>query len=242
MNNIDNFNSIDNLNRKEELEIFLQSLGISNADIDLVNLAMTHRSYSFEMSLSEDNERLEFLGDSLLGFVISGNLYDKYPDADEGFLSKRKSRIVSGSMLGQLAENLNIGPLLLLGRGEDMTGGRDRPNLLGCSLEALIGAVYLSTSLEHATDFISSRIFDPAERLLETDIFADYKSRLQEFAQKNFQYIPEYQVVDESGPDHKKHFYVKVFLGGVCCGTGCGARKKVAENEAARVALENADI
>jgi 23S rRNA maturation mini-RNase III len=134
---------MNDLERNEPLKGFLQVLGMDNADPDLVYLALTHRSYSFEHGLAVDNERLEFLGDAVLGFIVSCYLYENNPEADEGFLSKRKARLVSRSILGRQAKTLGLGSLILLGKGEEMTGGRRRSSLLGSALEALIGALYL---------------------------------------------------------------------------------------------------
>jgi ribonuclease-3 len=220
------------------LKAFLKNLNLEHADIDLVNLALTHRSYFYEEGASGDNERMEFLGDAYLGLQVSHYLYEKYPDADEGTLTKRKARLVSRSMLGRLANTLGLGQYLLLGKGEEQTGGRHRSALLGSALEAFIGALYLSCPTGKVRLFVRKKIIEPAEQLLETDICVDYKSRLQEFAQKNFQCVPEYKLVSETGPDHKKRFRVEVFIEDQSYGMGYGTRKKLAENEAARVALD----
>ena len=224
--------------RQNALLAFLDNLGMQKADISLVNLALTHRSYSFEQGVFQDNERLEFLGDALIGLIVSRYLYEKFPDADEGTLSKRKSSLVSRSMLGRQARALGLGPLVLLGKGEEISGGRRRSNLLGSSLEALIGAFYLSLPLEQVTLFIREKIVNPSELLLHTDIFTDYKSQLQEYVQKKFRSVPDYKLVSEIGPDHNKRFRVEVFIGEKSYGMGYGTRKKNAESEAARIALD----
>ena len=211
---------------------------MEKADMVLVNHALTHRSYSFEKGSFEDNERLEFLGDAFIGFLVSRYLYEKFPDADEGTLSKKKSSLVSRSMLGRQAKALGLGPLVLLGKGEDLSGGRKRSSLLGCALEALIGAFYISLPLEDVSLFVLERIVTPSEILLHADVFADYKSRLQECVQKKFKCIPEYKLISEMGPDHVKSFQVEVFILEKSYGKGFGARKKTAENAAARIALD----
>ncbi len=223
--------------RQNTLQDFLNQLGMEKADIALVNLALTHRSYSFEQGVFQDNERLEFLGDALLGFVVSRYLYEKFPEADEGTLSKRKSSLVSRSMLGRQAKALGLGPLVLLGKGEELSGGRRRSNLLGCALEALIGAFYLFLPLEQVILFIKDKIIAPSELLLHTNIFTDYKSQIQEHVQKKFRSVPEYKLISEIGPDHNKRFRVEVFIAEASYGMGYGSRKKNAENEAARNAL-----
>jgi ribonuclease-3 len=224
--------------RHEHLKDFLHGLGMDNADPDLVCLALTHRSFSFEQGLGGDNERLEFLGDAVLGFIVSCYLYENNPEADEGFLSKRKARLVSRSILGRQAKVLGLGSLILLGKGEEMTGGRRRSSLLGSALEALIGALYLSCSWEQVDSLVRNKIIRPSEHLLKFDVFADYKSRLQEHVQKQFHCVPEYKLMDESGPDHQKSFRVEVFIQGKSYGVGYGSRIKVAENAAARIALD----
>jgi len=225
--------------RKANIRKFLAEISMEGTDLELVNLSMTHRSYSFEKGLDQDNERLEFLGDAFLGLQVSRYLYDKYPELDEGALSKRKSRLVSRSMLGRLARSMGIAPLLLLGKGEDQTGGRRRSTLLGSTLEALIGAFYLSSSLKKVSRFLMQQVIEPSEHLLDRDLFADYKSRLQEIVQKRYRCVPEYKVISETGPDHKKRFRVVVQILGKTRGTGFGMRKKTAENEAAHMALDH---
>jgi ribonuclease-3 len=225
-------------NREALIKDFLQNLGMGETDIHLVNMALTHSSYSFELGAGEDNERLEFLGDAVLGFIVSRYLFERYPHADEGSLSKMKARIVSGPLLARRAEELGLAPLLLLGKGEEQIGGRESPNLLSRALESLLGAFYLSAPFEHVSYFILKNIVEQAETFLMEDEFADYKSRLQEYAQRQFQCVPEYRVISETGPDHNKSFTVEVLIQGKPCGSGTGSRKKTAENEAARVALE----
>jgi len=224
--------------RQKALKGFLQNLGMAKADIALVNLALTHRSFSFEQGFFVDNERLEFLGDALLGFLVSRYLYEKFPEADEGILSKRKSSLVSRSMLGRQAKSLGLGPLVLLGKGEEISGGRRRSNLLGCALEALIGAFYLSLALEQVSLFVREKIILPSELLLHSSVFTDFKSQLQEYAQKKFRCVPEYKLISEMGPDHNKSFRVEVFILDKSYGMGYGPRIKNAENEAARSAQD----
>lgn len=228
-----------NNNYDIKIRRFLESIEMWDVDPELTKLALTHRSYSVEKGIKEDNERLEFLGDSLLGFLVSHYLYEKYHDADEGILSKKKARIVSRSMLGRKARRLGLGDLLRLGKGEELSGGRNRTTLLGCALEALIGAFYLSTSMDNISNFVHTYIFKPADKLLKEDAFADYKSRLQEFVQKKYQIVPEYNVLSESGPDHNKIFNVVVIVNGAEWGRGTGSRKKEAENMAAKEAMMN---
>jgi ribonuclease-3 len=219
--------------REEQLARFLRSHGIQLSELTLVDRALTHSSYAFERQLEHDNERLEFLGDAVLGLVVSEYLYREYPRAREGVLSKYKSQIISRGVLGQRAVDLGLGTLVLLGRGEEMHGGRNRPTLLGSALEALVGALYLELGVAPMLHFLETQVFEPARTLSESQEFEDYKSRLQELVQKEFQTVPEYDVIDESGPDHRKHFEVAVRINGLVRGKGKGSRKKVAENQAA---------
>lgn len=231
--------SVNEQNRRRSiLKTFLKHLGLQDADLALVNTALTHSSYSFENGDVDDNERLEFLGDAVLGFLVSHYYYEKFPEDDEGALSKRKAQIVSRPVLGLRAEALGIAPLLLLGKGEEQSGGRYSSRLLGSALESLIGALYLSLPFDRVSEFIMKRVVIPSEELLHEEEFADFKSRLQEYAQKNFQCVPEYRLMKEHGPDHSKSFTVEVFIQGKSWGVGAGTRKKTAENEAARKAME----
>lgn len=223
-----------NLERKKELTRFLERYRLPMmSDLALLDRALTHSSYAFENQLSYDNERLEFLGDSVLGLVVSEYLYTEFPKAREGVLSKHKSQIISRGVLGKRAFEMEIGKLVLLGRGEELHGGRARPVLLGSALEAVVGALYLDFGIDPMRDFLNQEIFAPATVLSTTDEFGDYKSTLQEYVQKQYQMVPEYIIVEESGPDHNKHFVVEVKVNGSVIGRGAGARKKIAENQAA---------
>jgi ribonuclease III len=228
------------LERKKQLTRFLEKYRLPMmSDLELLDRALTHSSYAFEMQLSYDNERLEFLGDSVLGLVVSEFLFNEFPKAREGVLSKHKSQIISRGILGKRAQEMDIGKLMLLGRGEELHGGRDRPVLLGSALEALVGALYLDFGIKPMRDFLYQEIFNPARVLSTTDEFGDYKSMLQEFVQKQFQTVPEYVIIEESGPDHSKHFIVEVRINGNSAGRGEGSRKKIAENQAAMRAYWN---
>ena len=177
---------------------------------------------------------MEFLGDSVLSAVVAHQLYESYPDEDEGRLSKRKALLVSRPSLARWAADLDLGRFLFLGAGEDQSGGRTRPSILSNALEALIGAVYLDGGYAEASAFVHRRFLDRREELVETD----YKSRLQEILQKRFKAPPVYDMVRATGPDHDKTFSVTVRLGRQVLGTGQGKSKKEAEQSAALDALE----
>lgn len=220
--------------RREKLLHFLHSNKLPEmSQLELLEQAVTHSSYAFERHLNYDNERLEFLGDSVLGLVVSEFLYGEYPNVKEGILSKYKSMMISRGILGKRAQEIGIGSLILLGRGEELHGGRTRPVLLGSALEAVVGALYLDLGIPPITEFLYNQIFRPALILTSTDEFGDYKSMLQELIQKTTQLVPEYEITHESGPDHNKNFEVIVRINGKVFGKGEGARKKVAENQAA---------
>lgn len=228
------------LERKKQLTRFLEKFRLPMmSDLELLDRALTHSSYAFEMQIPYDNERLEFLGDSVLGLVVSEFLFTEFPKAREGVLSKHKSQIISRGILGKRAQEMEIGKLILLGRGEELHGGRERPVLLGSALEAVIGALYLDFGIQPMREFLYQEIFSPARVLSTTDEFGDYKSMLQEYVQKQFQMVPEYVIIEESGPDHNKHFIVDVRINGESSGRGEGSRKKVAENQAAMRAYWN---
>ncbi len=211
-------------------------IGYRFSSATLLKEALSHRSYAAESGDSACNERLEFLGDSVLSTVVAHHLYLEYPDEDEGHLSKRKSRIVSRLSLARWAARINLGAYLYLGVGEEQSGGRSRPSLLGNALEALIGAIYLDGGYPAVEKFIR-RLLEMGKEPLEGE--SDYKSELQEYAQKKSRITPVYQIIKMVGPDHDKTFEVTVDIGGIIRGCGRGKNKKAAEQNAAREALKS---
>lgn len=224
--------------RRQQLKEFFAPLGVSERALDQLEEALTHSSFSFEQNLPYNNERLEFMGDALLGFFAAVFLLNRFPDASEGEMSRLKSKMVSRTALGHCADQINLGGVMHLGRGEDQGGGRSRHSLIGSALEAVIGAIYLSDGLTAAEDFVHRYIFPLTDQMMESDDLKDYKSRLQEIAQKEYRCVPYYETVAESGPDHQKSFVVRVSIGDRVVATGMGGRKKSAENDAARLAME----
>ncbi len=204
---------------------------------DLLKEALSHKSFASESKSSVYNERLEFLGDSVLAAVTAHLLYERFPDEPEGDLSKKKAQLVSRSNLSRWAAELSLGEYLFLGVGEETSGGRTRQSLLGNALEALIGAMYLDGGYEASARFIRARL-DSCGEQRETD----YKSRLQEVLQKRYKTPPVYQVDGAAGPDHDKTFRVTVKRGAAVIGRGEGKSKKEAEQAAARAALESQDL
>lgn len=201
--------------------------------------ALTHKSYANERyrSKHKDNERLEFLGDSVLGIVISRILYDEYPNENEGFLTRCKSQLVSGATIARIAKEFGIGNFILLGKGEEASGGRKHASNLLCAMEAVIGAIYLDGGLNPSFKFIKD-VFKPQIQLVkEGKGSKDYKSVLQQLILKKHKTIPSYKIISEIGPDHKKHFIVEVQIMGKRCGVGSGPNKKSAEQASAKEAL-----
>jgi ribonuclease-3 len=213
------------------------ALGVRLAD-DLLTLALTHRSYAYEHGGLPTNERLEFLGDSVLGLVVTDKLYRSHPDLPEGTLAKLRASVVNMTSLAGVARSLGdggIGPHLLLGRGEETTGGRQKDSILADALEALIGAIHLGGGLETAGAIVH-RLFDPLLADAATrGAGLDWKTSLQELGAARGLGQPSYRIEDD-GPDHAKVFTAEVVLAGEVRGSGTGRTKKAAEQEAAEVA------
>lgn len=204
-------------------------------DKELFKTSLTHSSYANEEDL-ESNERLEFLGDAVLGVVVADILYDKFPNEPEGVLSKMRSSIVSRPTTAKFALELGIDEKMLLGKGEEQTGGRDRISNLGGAFEAVIGAIYIDGGFKEASNFIKGVVLEYLDNEAE---FIDYKTELQELAQKKFRRIPKYKVLDEEGPPHEKTFIVEVRIGKRILGKGSGRNKKIAEQAAAKEVFIN---
>lgn len=207
-------------------------------DPRLLERALTHRSYANEHRLAEHNERLEFLGDSVLNLVISQRLMEDWPRSPEGELSRLRAAAVSEPSLAEVARSIGLGDFLLLGKGEEQTGGRSKDSLLANALEALVASLYLDGGLPQAASFIERSFRDIVERVGGSGGTSDYKTEFQERCQEMLKTLPEYRVVSESGPDHRKEFDVELTVRGEVLGRGAGRSKKEAEQKAARAALE----
>jgi ribonuclease-3 len=213
-------------------------------DRGLLEHALTHRSRAHEDVTGGvvDNESLEFLGDAVLGLVIADALYREYPHLDEGQKSKIKAALVSAGSLARMGERLDLGTHLILGRGEEKTGGRQKAALVADALEALIAALYLDGGLEAARHFILRELWstldEPGAPRVLTAWTGDYKSALQEAVQAAGRGLPDYRLAAEHGPDHRKAFEIDVMVGGEVLASAAGRSKKEAEQEAARLALE----
>lgn len=206
-------------------------------DTDLFNQSLAHRSWCAENPGTSSNERLEFLGDAVLGLVVTVHLYRTYPNMPEGELAKVRASVVNSAALAEIATELGIGEALLLGKGEDQSGGREKPSILADATEAIIGAVYLDRGWEAADRLVMSLVGERIELGAAGPGGHDYKTRLQELCARVFDQLPVYSVRDE-GPDHAKEFEAVVHVQGVARGSGRGRSKKQAEQAAAREAWE----
>jgi ribonuclease-3 len=201
-------------------------------DPDLLLLALTHRSFAYENGGIPTNERLEFLGDSILGQAVTVRLFTEHPELDEGELAKRRASLVSSVALAEVARTIGLGPYIRLGRGETLTGGADKPSILADTVEAIIGAVYLDRGGDVATDLVLRLISPLMEDPGRFGAAMDPKTSLQEIAARRGTTAPAY-VVTESGPDHNKHFVATVTVGDLVSASGEGSSKKQAEMAAA---------
>jgi ribonuclease-3 len=224
--------------RKEQLAELERALGYRFHRTELLNQALTHKSYVHEQrETAQHNERLEFLGDAVLGLVISDYCYARFAHLAEGDLSKLRASLVNDGNLARIARRLELGAFLLVGRGEEQTGGRAKASLLADTFEAVLAAIYLDTSLT-AVYQVVLRCFQEDLDTVLNEGYKDYKSELQEYTQEKFGCVPTYIVVRERGPDHEKVFEVEIAIRGQIQRLGAGKSKKEAEQEAARKVLE----
>jgi ribonuclease-3 len=217
------------------LDALGKSLGVE-IEPQLLELALTHRSYSYENGRGPNNERLEFLGDAILGFLVTSHIHDHFSDMDEGNLTKLKNAVVSAPALAQAASSINLGEYLLLGKGEIQTGGREKMNLLADTFEAVLGAAYVSKGLEAAKTIVDQHILpllDSADNLL---LSADPKTTLLESMQQQGKAAPVYQTTHE-GPDHDRTFFANLIVDGIVVASASGRSRKQAETNAAIKAL-----
>jgi len=218
-------------------EALQNRIGVRFRHPDTLHTALVHESFVNEYPSETSNERLEFLGDAVLGLVASEMLYERFPTLREGELTRMKSALVNTMSLAGHARDLGLGDAVLLGRGEEASGGRERASLLADAFEALVGAIYVDGGYAVARGFVSLLFSDLLEGLPELN--RDYKSLLQQETQKHFKALPIYRVVSEEGPAHCKQFSVEVLFGDEVLGRGTGASKKEAQQIAAQEALAN---
>lgn len=226
--------------KRNELEKLQENLGYYFHDLELLETALTHSSYANEnkLHISKCNERLEFLGDTIVNLVASEYLYNKYPFYPEGELTKIRAKVVCEPSLAFIARKLKLGDFLFLGKGEEATGGRNRESILADAIEAITGAIFLDSSYETVRDYLLANFeADIVSAVAKGDLFVDYKTELQERLQKASRAKIEYAVTKEEGPDHNKLFYMDVMIDKQTIGSGIGRNKKEAEQMAAKEAL-----
>jgi ribonuclease-3 len=224
--------------RKEQLAALERALNYRFQRVELLHHALTHKSYVHEQRVpAQHNERLEFLGDAVLGLVIGDYCYGRFVDLAEGELSKLRASLVNEGNLARIARRLELGSYLLLGRGEELTGGRAKASVLADTFEAVLAAIYLDSSLQAVYQVVLRCFREDLETIL-SEGHKDYKSDLQEYTQEKFGCVPIYSVVRERGPDHDKVFEVELAIRGQFLGLGSGKSKKEAEQEAARKVLK----
>ncbi len=223
----------------KRLQQFQRAITFRFKTVTLLRQALTHRSFVYDHSGDgrESNERMEFLGDSVLGLVVNEHLYKLFPNNREGSLTQMKSLLVSEAVLAQIARSMNLGAYIYLSDAEAESGGRDRSSILADAFEAVIAAIYLDGGIEAARRFTEERLLREAHSIVVDKTHMNHKSLLQEYAQGHFKTHPRYRVHREEGPDHEKVFTVEVFISDRLLGRGTGKNKKDAEQDAARGAL-----
>lgn len=226
--------------RRAKLEEFCQAINVGFKNLRILNLSLTHSSYAYETGrkMNEGNERLEFLGDVALSLSVSEYLFNLYPDRSEGELAKIRATVVSKPALAKRARIIKLGEYLLLGRGEEITGGRERDSILADAFEAVIGAIYLDSGLKGTRQFVLSQLKEEIELIEHGRHIKDYKTVLQEITQNMFKVLPDYEVSKIEGPDHDRTFEVKTFIHSKFYAAGRGKSKKEAQQKAAKKTLE----
>lgn len=225
--------------RRKELQLFQDQAGIRFKSLELLNLAFSHRSYANERPEEiENNEKLEFFGDSILGLVVSEYLVMTLTERTEGDLAKIKSFVVSEESLAGISKRLRVDNFILIGKGEEYSGGRSKKALLADALEAIIGAYYIDSGFRSARLFIRKLLIPEIYKVLEDRHKKDYKTLLQELVQKRFKTYPRYRTVQRRGPDHDKTFWIEVVFNKKTYGPGVGKNKKEAEQKAASIAYK----
>lgn len=231
------------LKRENELKELQEIIGYTFKDIKILNAALTHSSYiASKNEYQLHNERLEFIGDSILSMIISLYLYQKCKNSPEGQLTRFRAGIVCENSLYNASNNLNLGRFLLLSKGEENTGGRERVSILADAFEALIAAIYLDGGFKKARTFVLSNLQGTINDVLQNKIFSDYKSFLQEYVQKSNSGKLNYKITKEEGPDHNKTFEAALYLDNTVIGRGTGHSKKDAQQAAAREAIESLGV
>lgn len=233
-----------NTERKKELREFERRLDVHFEKIELLNSALTHSSYANQQSMryNDHNERLEFLGDSVLSMAVSDYLYKRYRTKQEGKLTRIRAGVVCEQSLVEISKSIGLSGFLRIGKGEELSGGREKDSLLADACEAVIAAIYLDKGFEPAKEFILSHLSDKIDLIVKDHNYNDFKSKLQEHVQKNLMVAIKYNVKAELGPAHDRSFEIEVYLDNGCYGTGIGKSKKEAEQNAAKEALHKLGV
>jgi len=225
-----------NFERKKSLKEFLKNIQINFRDYKLLNLSLSHRSYVNENNLPENNEKLEFLGDSILGFVITEYLFKRFTDQSEGALARIKSFVISENTLSKVAKRINLNKYILIGKGEESSGGRNKKTIISDAFEAFLGSYYLDTNFNKIKNLIIKLFKVEIDLVIKDKHEKDYKTLLQEFSQKKYKVCPVYNLKSTKGPEHDRTFYVTVCINKNIFGTGEGKSIKDAEKVAAKSA------
>lgn len=224
------------------LKDFENIIDVHFRDPELLRRSLTHRSFVNEVEDEiKDNERLEFLGDAILDFIVADMLFRRFSEVSEGELTQLRAALVRTDSLAILAENCHLGEYLLMGKGEENSGGRERVNNLCRGFEALIGGIYMDSGIEVVSDFVMPRLNELLEYVLEHDLHKDARSMLQERSQAELRFTPIYRLVEAQGPDHEKEFIIEVVIGNIIIGEGVGTSKRAAAQSAARIALKKVE-
>lgn len=226
---------------KKSVNTFIQDNQIAMQDEKLLGMALIHPSFAQEQNTHQNNQRLEFLGDAVLDFLVAEYLYKNYPDKAEGDLTQIRARVVCEKALVEIAKHINLGQYILLGRGEEMSGGRQRKSILADTVEAIIGAIYLDQGIDAARSFVLKHLESTIKATAGGE-YQDYKSRLQEHVQARSRDNVYYQITDETGPAHAKMFVAGVFYNNDLLASGQGRSKKEAEQNAAEKVLKDPSL
>ena len=218
------------------------SLGVTFTNLSYLRVALTHSSFANQYKDSEYNERLEFLGDSVLQLSVTEYLYKNYKEKSEGELTKIRSLIVCENSLYEVAKSVNIGAYIRMSRGEELTGGRNRVSIQADAIEAVIAAIYLDKGFEYAREFILNKFHDIIDKAINNKIILDFKTKLQEHLQQNGEVNITYELVKFEGPPHRRKFYTRVLINKEVMGEGEGYSKKEAEQKSAKQALINLEV
>ncbi|MGL4847929.1 MAG: ribonuclease III [Clostridium sp.] len=227
---------------KLKLKEMENTLGVTFTNLSYLRIALTHSSFANQYKDSEYNERLEFLGDSVLQLSVTEYLYKNYKEKSEGELTKIRSLIVCENSLYEVAKGVNIGAYIRMSRGEELTGGRNRVSIQADAIEAVIAAIYLDKGFEYAREFILNKFSDIIDKAIHNKIILDFKTKLQEFLQQNGEVDITYELVKFEGPPHRRKFYTRVLINNEVMGEGEGYSKKEAEQKSAKQALVNLEV